>query len=486
MKMNKAALALAIASSFGAMSGAQAAITLGTSTEALDTVLKIANEISLQNVGPFLNDADHATTPNRLVVKVPAIKGYSTNANNRYFVKVALLNGATFNGEAQMKCAVAAEDDTILERTQNGTEDESIATFSLATDKKLASDVDTCSLFVQGDKTTVAGMTGYYNITDRTDQRMSAVIEFQDGLTNKTTATVATFIDFVTALAVSASTKSMIGPAANAVISVQDASLKFTTTTLPNTTNAFVGSVSYGKDAGLEGAKVYGSHTAIEVNAGLILESASITVNSPALAGIDTVNLVEKGATKPCDGLNKGAVKPNGSTSVTFSGINAAVLEAGLDICIATDSVTAIPAGQFSVTVTGTGKTGMEPNFGTANRTLYDLKKNGSSYRALNIPPAGVADKAFIRLYNVSGFTGTVLGTMRDASGATIGTASTVVTTLGPREVKVVNAETLKTLFGDWTGRSRLFLEADIDNLRVQSLLRSSDVLENMSSQAKD
>jgi hypothetical protein len=290
-------------------------------------------------------------------------------------------------------------------------------------------------------------------------------------------------VDFVTALAVSASTKSLNSTNAKALISVQDASLKFTTDTLPSTTNAFVGSVSYGNDAKLDGAKVYGPQTAAEVGSDLILESASITVTSPALAGIDVVSLSNAGL---CTNTSGGTASPNGSTSVTFTGITPALLAAGLDICIAADSVTNIPAGQFTVTVTGTGKTDMEPNFGAADRLIFNLEKNGSSYRALNIPPAGVADKAFIRLYNVSGFTGTVLGTMRDASGATIGTASTVVTTLGPREVKVVNAETLKTLFGDWTGRSRLFLEADIDELRVQSLLRSSDVLENMSSQAED
>jgi hypothetical protein len=484
MKMNKAALALAIASSFGAMSAAQAAITLGDDT----TAFKVANEISLQNIGPFANKGGTAAT-NNLVIAVPALNGYITNANNRYFVKLALLDGAVFNGTARLQCKTSATVGTTpvatvvnLDRPQNGTKGESVATFSLATDSKLVS--GTCALSIVGGSAIGTTMSGYYNITDKTDQRISALIEYQDGLTNKSSATVGVFVDFVTALAVSASTKSLNSTNAKALISVQDASLKFTTDTLPSTTNAFVGSVSYGKDAALDNAAVYAPQTAVEVNAAMILKSGSITVTSPSLAGIDKVTLTQAGT--PCAGINKGTVSPNGSTSVTFTGITPAVLEAGLDICIAVDSVTSIPAGQFTVTVSGTGNTNMEPNFGTADLPLFNLEKNGSSYRVLNIPPAGVADKAFIRLYNVSSFAGTVLGTMRDASGASIGTAGTVVTTLGPREVKVINAETLKTLFGDWTGRSRLFLEADIDELRVQSLLRSSDVLENMSSQAED
>jgi hypothetical protein len=228
------------------------------------------------------------------------------------------------------------------------------------------------------------------------------------------------------------------------------------------------------------------------ITAGNILSSASITVNSPALAGVATVTLHNDSGATVCKGTSVSTAQtPNGATSVTFDGINPTDLSAGVDICITLDGTTIVPAGRFTVTVNGEGTVDgttvlATPVFGDANLPLYDLKKNGSSFRVLNIPPAGVADQAFIRLYNVSSFAGTVLGTLRDAAGTVIGTAGTEVVKLNPREVKVINADTLKSLFGDWTGRSRLFLEADIDQLRVQSLMRSSNVLENMSSEAVD
>jgi hypothetical protein len=277
--------------------------------------------------------------------------------------------------------------------------------------------------------------------------------------------------------------------AANAVISVQDASLKFVADLLIGQNTAFVGSVAY--NSADETKAVLSPFTTADITSDAVAETLSVTIDSPSLAGVDTVTLHNDAAANACAGASVGTQKPNGGTSVTFADLAPASLKTGVDVCITIDGLTAVPAGQFTVTVNGEDKvsgntTLATPDFGEANRPLYNLKKNGSTHRVLNIPPAGVADKAFIRLYNVSSFPGTVLGTMRDATGALIGTAGTVVTTLNPREVKVVNADTLKTLFGDWAGRSRLFLEADIDELRVQSLMRSSDVLENMSGKAVD
>jgi hypothetical protein len=321
---------------------------------------------------------------------------------------------------------------------------------------------------------------------------MSAVIEFQNGLSDAASGTVGTFISFVTALELVASPRSVSdNTAAEAIISVQDASLKFDSNTVPGVNTAFIGSVTYKAAESLAGAKVYGPKQATNVAAADILATASITVNSPALAGINTVTLTD-GGSDVCTNI-KSSMQPQGATSVTFTNLQPADLSAGFNICIVADGVTNIPAGLFSVTVTGAGVTSgtpatevASPDFGAADRPLYNLVKNGSSYRVLNIPPVGVADQAFIRLYNVSNFEGTVLGEMRNTAGELIGNQSTVVTTLGPREVKVINADTLKTLFADWTGRSRLFLESDISELRVQSLLRSSNVLENMSGQAVD
>jgi hypothetical protein len=485
MKMNKAALALAIASSFGAMSGAQAAVDLAKGTG----ILKIAKEFSLQNTEPFRNDG---AVSNRLVVKIPAVKGYSVNTNNGYFVKITLLDGATFAGDAKLTCTTSNGGIKALNITQFGKEDDTTVTFSLdnTTPQSLHA-TSACSLSVGG--AIASDTTAFYTITNKTDQRMSAVIEYQDGLTSKTTGMVGTFISFATGLTFSAGSTSIKGGASNtnvpadATVDVQQASLKFDANTKPGTNTAFIGSVIY--KAG--GNVTYSPTTTTVVDVADILQSASITVNSPALVGIGSVTLTTDGADNLCAGTSIKSVSPSGNTSVTFNAITPAQLKGGINICIVADGLTNIPAGQFSVTANGTGTLSgtvekAVPNFGAADQLLHNLKKNGSSHRVLNIPPAGVADKAYIRLYNVSGFSGTVLGTMRDAAGALIGSQGIVVATLAPREVKVINADNLKTLFGDWTGRSRLFLEADINELRVQSLMRSSDVLENMSGQAVD
>jgi hypothetical protein len=471
------------------MSGAQAAaVTL----DGADTVaVKMASEFSLQNSGPFRN-SEGATAPGKDLLKVivPALNGYTADSSNSYFVKIALLDGATFNGTPVMTCKDNTPADVDLPITQNGTVGSNIATFSLAVGETLGA--DTCTLTVKGGDATVASMTGYYNITDKQNQRMSAVIEFQNGLSDAASGTVGTFISFVTALELVASPRSVSDKtAAEAIISVQDASLKFDSNTVPGVNTAFIGSVTYKAAESLAGAEVYGPKQATNVAAADILATASITVNSPALAGINTVTLTD-GTKDVCTNI-KSSMQPQGATSVTFTNLQPADLSAGFNICIVADGVTNIPAGLFSVTVTGAGVTSgtpatevASPDFGASDRPLYNLVKNGSSYRVLNIPPVGVADQAFIRLYNVSNFEGTVLGEMRNTAGELIGNQSTVVTTLGPREVKVINADTLKTLFADWTGRSRLFLESDISELRVQSLLRSSNVLENMSGQAAD
>jgi hypothetical protein len=491
MKMNKAALALAIASSFGTMSGAQAAVTLGDST----TATVFAKEISLQNTTiDFINDGGN---DNRLVVNIPAIKNYVTNSNNNYFVKVALLDGATFAGTAVLNCSLSGggvggvvQTET-AKVTQNGNKDDALVTFSISTGYRI--DSTGCSLLVKGGANAADGGTAYYKITDKVDQRMSAVIEYKDGIDSKVTAYNGTFISFVNGFDVSASTYVLNSTvtAANAVISVQDASLKFAADLVVSQTQAFVGSVAY-NTADDTNAVVLSPFVTANIGSDSVAETLSVTIDSPALAGVDTVTLNDA-SNKACDAASPvgTAQKPGGATSVTFADLTPANLKTGVNVCITIDGLTAVPAGQFTVTINGEDKVNgntvlATPDFGEANRPLYNLKKNGSAHRVLNIPPAGVADKAFIRLYNVSSFAGTVLGTMRDSTGALIGTAGTVVTTLNPREVKVVNADTLKTLFGDWTGRSRLFLEADIDELRVQSLMRSSDVLENMSGKAVD
>lgn len=601
MKMNKTALALAIASSVGVVSNAQAVINLSATSPA---PVKIANEISLQNGGVFYNKATASTdtTTGRLVVALPAIKGYTTNSNNKYFVKVSLLDGATFAGVPQLNCNVISDADattaetevsemiseaagaagaaattdnataaataakiataaavpagssvaataaaaakevvdaaidaavaaavadgaaagvapndkasvadainaaavatnantaakaavgkTQLKITQNGTKGSSLATFSLNDDETMKSGSCALSIFnnAQAAGDPAVGMTAYYNLTDKQDQRMSAVVEFQDGLSNESTGVNAVFIDFVTGFSVSANTRALVTTTsektnAKGQISVQDSSLKFSDGTNFSQTTAFVGSVSY--NAADETVNTYGLTSLDVAKPEDVLTSAAITVTSPTLGGVDSVFLAMGAATNPCAGDNKGTISPSGNTSVTFKSVKPADLAEGMNICIAVDGTTSIPAGQFTVSVTGEALDSAALDFG-AEVKLFNLEKNGSAHRVLNIPPAGVADKAFIRIYNVSSFPGTVLGEMRDSAGALIGSQGTVVTTLNAREVKVINADTLKTLFGDWTGRSRLFLEADIDDLRVQSLMRSSDVLENMSGRAED
>jgi hypothetical protein len=332
--------------------------------------------------------------------------------------------------------------------------------------------------------------SAYYDITNKTDQRMSALIEYKEGLTLKNKATVGTFVSFVDALSVSASNATVVdASAADAIINVQDASLKFVKDKAASDTVAFVGTVAYNAVSDTTATFLPFANTAAAKVADIV-GTAAITIDSPSLAGAASVDLHDDAGTEACKSTSLATQTTNGGTSVTFNGVDLSKLETGLSVCVTVDGTTSIPAGQFTVTVNGTGAGAdndeTTPNFGTPQVKLYKLEKNGSTHNVLNIPPAGVADQAFIRLYNVSSFAGTVLGTLRDQAGAVIGVEGTEVVKLNPREVKVINAENLKTLFGDWTGRSRLFLEADIDQLRVQSLMRSSDVLENMSGKAVD
>ncbi len=467
MKMNKVALALAIASGLGTISSAQAAINLaGTSTNPV----KFASEISLQNVGPFVNG-----TSDDLVVNIPVISGYQTNSNNDLYIKVALSGGAEFHGDPKLICNLTAGQTSADVTNKTNTS----VTFSLATGYTIhttpASAVCALKVVTNGS----SGNTGYYDVTTKADQNMSALIEYQAGLTNKSTAVDGTFITFTASLGVSASTRAISQTAADATIDVQAASTKFTNDTLVTQTTAFVGSFAYNN---LASARSPGASA--NVSASDVISSASVTISSPTLAGINNIALRTAAAAAACAGGEIASQAPSGS-SVTFNGIAPANLEAGMDVCISVDGTTTMEAGLFTVSVSGEVISSAAPVFG-GDHNLYKLEKNGSAHQVLNIPPAGKDDAAYIRIYNVSGFSGTVLGTMRDQAGALIGTAGVEVAKLDKGQVKVINADDLVTLFGDWTGRSRLFLEADIDELRVQSLMRSGGVLENMSGRAID
>ncbi len=103
----------------------------------------------------------------------------------------------------------------------------------------------------------------------------------------------------------------------------------------------------------------------------------------------------------------------------------------------------------------------------------------------LSIPTPGSGDVGFLRFYNSGSTSGTVVGTLYDQTGATLGTPGTVLSSaLAAKAVLVLSSTDVATAFGvtSWTGRAWMEVSSSLPAgaLLAQNLIRST-ALTNMS-----
>jgi len=182
--------------------------------------------------------------------------------------------------------------------------------------------------------------------------------------------------------------------------------------------------------------------------------------------------------------------------SVTLSVENIAV---SLDdkmpvVCMVANGITSLPKGTVKFSVVATQISPATPNTTVVSNELSTFVKNGASVKVLNIPgPTNAVDTAFIRIYNMSDAEATVYGTLynqgstsvtgEDTGGGTvIGTENMVLGKVPAKGVLVIspapaNSSTinLATLAGvtSWDGKAWMQVESDVQQLRVQALIRT-------------
>jgi len=175
----------------------------------------------------------------------------------------------------------------------------------------------------------------------------------------------------------------------------------------------------------------------------------------------------------------------------------------GFDVCVEIDGQQFLDDGPISIKLTATGKTlGTSPNqrkgvfdFGdvtSVGAPLTSIGKNGTVIRVLNIPyyKAGV-DRPFIRIYNASDKTLTVVGSLYGQDGKLLGKEGSTIAEITAKAVAVLDSAALSTKVtaAEWTGRAWLLIQAPVDKslFKVQSLVRSPNgALINLSGDAVD
>jgi len=246
---------------------------------------------------------------------------------------------------------------------------------------------------------------------------------------------------------------------------------------------------------------------------GDFIKEFAITVSGlPIAAGAEVAGQVRSGAvflatTEACTTyLAGGLVSTNLDTTkvVTVSG-GSATLNVGLAnlgslattsppvVCMRANGITSLPKGTVKFSVAAIPENGATTNTTVVNNELSTFVKNGASVKVLNIPSStNATDAAFIRIYNMSDAEATVYGTLynqgtTDAAGVDtgggeiIGTENMVLGKIPGKGVIVVSPSPANTatvnltaLAGKtWEGKAWMQVESDVQQLRVQALIRT-------------
>ncbi|MDD2814221.1 MAG: hypothetical protein PHP00_00560 [Thiotrichaceae bacterium] len=410
-----------------------------------------------------------------IVSLLPA--GVKVSPTNPVFVKINLSNGAKFGTSTltglKFMCKNSADGAGVYSVSASKTVGG--AGFINATFQITPVGNTTSATLGSACVLTVSALT----ISGLTDKSISALVEYSDAGVNKTLASKGKFITFAQGLQVTYTPE-----ASPKKIDVAKSSKQFISG-VTNSNTAVVGTVKY---AVLANNARNTAGDALTVASAL--SSVNLIISGPAVGSVHS-------GTKGISGVflttaGDGGCKPNtkytttysGST-ITFASVPVAALVGTITACIVGNAAAVIADGQITANMTlKSAANSMAPILTSSRNTLALLKKNGSSTKALVIPPSTSTDKVFVRIYNIGSGTGRVLGTLYSQAGVSLG-SGILATTLAPNGVAVLDAAGIQTALGltaPWTGRAWLQIEAEFQGLRSQVLIRSpSNVLTEFS-----
>ncbi len=351
------------------------------------------------------------------------------------------------------------------------------------------------------------------------DVNMNVEVTYDEFFTKVTKTATIPIISFATAYKATISTTNLAATtAAYGLIDVGSLSKKFISGTEP-TLQAFVGHVIV---SAVDIDKTFRNASGVTLSAGNLIESATITVSGPTIAGLSKISFNSADATTPTcasttliegkpatvttSGTTSGSAPSGGVGSVTVTvtggttwseGYSQLVSDdgggagRGIIVCTVADGNTPMSNGYLSIVVNGTSPAGKVTELGSASDYL-EVKRNGTAIRVLNIPLESTDPyKVNIRMFNVSNLDLTgVKGSLYGVDGALI-KDDLDLGTVPANGVKLVTSDSVIGMLGTGStakGRAWMLIQAPVqDTFKVQVLMKNpSGVLSNISTDAAD
>ena len=420
-------LRLAVAACFGVAAGQAGAAILGTSntTWALEinsnsTIVQANTELQivLNSIATLV--PNHNVTP--------------------MFVKVSLLNGAFWGSTAPgILCQANSGGSATLVTGSidfGGVQGGSTVTFRVTgglAGGTAASMTGVCT--VSATSITVSGLT---------TKTVSAEVSYTNGGVIATTAQVGNYITFARALSTVVS-----APTVAVVVDATSGSDNWAAGSNLTVGTAEIGHVTYSYN-GTTGLNSAG----LTIDASSALNTAVLTVSGPGIAasmaqgvtGMYLSTVSGCGAT-----VLTGAFTNSASiTSVTFAGLTAGDVSAGVFICAVVPGNVVITTGQLTATLTGTPSSATRTLDMTApSNNIANLTANGTTRNAYFVNAStSTAKTSVLRIINRSGISGVLTATAYNEAGTLIGTANSALGTLFANQMMTKTSADIETALG--------------------------------------
>ncbi len=434
---------------------------------------------------------------------IPIITNKNILNTTFYYVKLKLTDGAVFGSNVdttdKLTCnydAGNATDPEVLVQVPG--KDKSEVTYQLSSGQLVAG--ATCSL---------PGLVIKLN-SGQKEYKLEAFVNYNTVEGSTTATNTMTLLSFTQALSAK---PEILGTDGRVTVDVRSPSLskgflKLAGNVAGDYTAVMpIGKVSY---ANASNVKTIGGAAAVP---GDYITDFSITVSGlPIAAAAETAGQIRSGGLFLATNETCGTYLAGGTVSFPLSNSNVVAVTAGSAtlkvaqanvntlngatppvICMAANGVTSLPKGTVKFSVVATQNGTSAPNTTVVSNELSTFVKNGASIKVLNIPSStNATDASFIRIYNMSDAEATVYGTLynqgtTDASGVDtgggeiIGTENMVLGKIPGKGVIVVSpapantaTTNLTTLAGKtWEGKAWMQIESDVQQLRVQALIRT-------------
>jgi len=342
------------------------------------------------------------------------------------------------------------------------------------------------------------------------DIKLYSEITYDDVFTKVTETATIPMISFVTAYKADFQKKNpqgAVNTAASAVVDVVILSKQFLKDGGGNIKEALA---TYVTVTAVDPTRKVYNMSGVQLSAGDIVQSASITVSGSTIATLSKVSFV---LPSQADCAAASVIESSPTVATTSGGAAGAVSvriiggdinpykrlvsgaptdHSGFLVCLIADGTQVMQEGQVTVSVVGFTPGGSTLELGSSDsNNSVQVKRNGVALRVLNIPEPKDPYAVNVRLYNASSQKVDVYGSLYAMDGKIIADAIPLAKELAPYSVKNVKSSEIGTLAGGktWAGRAWMIIQAPIspDLFKVQTIMRSpTGALTNLSTDALD